>query len=444
MTETRLSQVNTIGSGQTQQVVDDSMATGLNRDGVPPFAARRSFGQPLSPEMLGLCRRVIDMCTVLLRKHGIYSNIEMQAAGFRYTNEGDTAACDTCGLRVSQWTHDMKPFASHAQRSPNCEFVRSMQPTGTTVAQLRSTDGEHVSKRQKTLRTQGYSRLNSLVEVNMFKQLRKRTFSHYPPPSSPSAAQMIEAGFFSCNVGDRVICIYCNLICQQWTLPNDDPWETHSTLSPRCPFVLARSRSLVILTINDHGQISTSKNESLQWNDAAQKAACHPNFVTIPSRKDSFSTWSAENVPSADAFVRAGFFYTGTKTIVTCFYCNGSLSNWKATDSPMVEHARQFPQCALAKHLCGADLHQKIQAQKKNQRSEPVPNPIPRNSTMTAFDPTTLSLLVDQQLDLPVSRRLLCQAFQRSTIEHCWTEQLRLKRKLPTHYFARLLKSILI
>jgi hypothetical protein len=66
--------------------------------------------------------------------------------------------------------------------------------------------------------------------------------------------------------------------------------------------------------------------------------------------------------------VRAGFFFTGTKTVVTCFYCNGSLQNWGANDNPMIEHARWFPHCAYAKQLCGVELHRKIQESKRAQQ----------------------------------------------------------------------------
>jgi hypothetical protein len=96
--------------------------------------------------------------------------------------------------------------------------------------------------------------------------------------------------------------------------------------------------------------------------------ACNPNYMEIPKRAASFATWSNENLPSVDDLVRAGFFFTGTKTIVTCFYCNGSLQNWSAIDNPMVEHARWFPHCAYAKQLCGAELHQKIQESKRAQQ----------------------------------------------------------------------------
>ena len=82
----------------------------------------------------------------------------------------------------------------------------------------------------------------------------------------------------------------------------------------------------------------------------------------------SFATWPNENLPSVDDLVRAGFFYTGTKTIVTCFYCNGSLQNWGPNDNPMIEHARWFPHCAYAKQLCGDELYRKIQESKRAQQ----------------------------------------------------------------------------
>jgi hypothetical protein len=68
---------------------------------------------------------------------------------------------------------------------------------------------------------------------------------------------------------------------------------------------------------------------------------------------------------SVDDLVRAGFFYTGIKTVVTCFYCNGSLQSWGQNDNPTVEHARWFPHCAYAKQLCGNEFYTKIQESKR-------------------------------------------------------------------------------
>jgi hypothetical protein len=251
--------------------------------------------------------------------------------------------------------------------------------TGPTINVIQTTsassDEEQPLKRLKTDTTVPNPLPNTLVEVDTLKQVRKRTFSHWPHRSSPSSSQMIQAGFFNCNVGDRVICIYCNIICQQWTPNSDDPCEVHKTLSPKCPYVIAmftRSQTSSILVINeqstsDYSSIPTSA-DPFGCNAIVYTAACNTAYIEIPKRYASFATWPNENLPPVDDLVRAGFFYTGTKTIVTCFYCNGSLQNWGPNDNPTIEHARWFPHCAYAKQLCGAELYRKIQESKRTQQ----------------------------------------------------------------------------
>jgi hypothetical protein len=190
---------------------------------------------------------------------------------------------------------------------------------------------------------------------------------------------MIEAGFFNCNVGDRVICIYCNLICQQWTPHTDDPSEVHKALSPNCIYVkskLIRREQGSILIVNETGASAASGSHPLPSNNFDQfrcsefvlTAACNAMYSELPKRNASFATWPNENLPSVDDLVKAGFFYTGTKNIVTCFYCNGSLQNWGPNDNPTIEHARWFPHCAYAKQLCGDELYRKIQESKRAQQ----------------------------------------------------------------------------
>jgi len=57
----------------------------------------------------------------------VHSSAAMHAAGFKYTQQGDTVRCDRCTLEVSGWTYDMDPFTIHSRRSPHCEFVRSIK-----------------------------------------------------------------------------------------------------------------------------------------------------------------------------------------------------------------------------------------------------------------------------------------------------------------------------
>ncbi|CAF4479304.1 unnamed protein product, partial [Rotaria sp. Silwood2] len=310
----------------------------------------------------------------------------MKAAGFHYTNIRDTARCDRCQLEVSEWTLDMNPFSIHSDRSPNCPFVHSLKapnfgsqllPSSVMAATLQIPainidESENSCKRQKLEVSSDKVQIQTLFETELIKKIRRRTFSHWPHKKSPSRAQMIEAGFFHCNVGDRVICLYCNLICQQWTPNADDPWLVHKTLSSKCPYVIdvlvrRGTTSLVILNENPSSNQTSSvaATEGFRSNGIVSTTACHSTYMEIPRRYASFANWSSEQLPNIDDLVRAGFFYTGINTIVTCFYCNGSLQNWGPNDNPMIEHARWFPHCAYAKQLCGDDLYQKIQHSKR-------------------------------------------------------------------------------
>lgn len=323
--------------------------------------------------------RSLDVCKRLAIKPGIYSTTEMIAAGFEYTGHSDTALCKHCKLELSDWTSAVKPFTRHVQERPSCSFVLGMMPKGTTIPPQptvmcapNETLSSYTEKQKSDNRA---SPLHGLKEVEILKQGRKRSYAHWSKQAKPSSHQMIQAGFFSCNVGDRVMCVYCNLICQQWTSNTDDPFEVHKKLSPKCPFITALQKSSQpsnLLIVNeqvntDQGQ--TNRNsETFRWHEVVVTAACNPNFIEMPRREASFSAWPQGNSPSVEALVRAGFFYTGTKTIVTCFYCNGSLQNWGAKDDPMIEHARWFPHCAYAKQLCGETLHRRIQESKKAQQ----------------------------------------------------------------------------
>lgn len=362
----------------------------------------------------------------------------MKSSGFYYIDDGDTARCDDCGLEISEWTHEKKPFAIHAERSPNCPFVRSMLPDRKVFTPISNFSHENSdvgspAKRMKVSTTEEIYPLNILNEVSTLKSVRQRTFSHWPLRLSPSSSQMIDAGFFNCNVGDRVICIYCNLICQNWKTDTDDPFETHKRFSPKCPFVRARinqQQTIALHIIN--GQQSPNVTSSFRCQEIVATNACHITYADIPHRHATFTTWPDENLPSVDDLVRAGFFYTGTKTIVTCFYCNGSLQNWGATDNPTVEHARWFPNCAYIQQLCGPEFYQRIQESKRvyQERTSSLSTNGDRltRGQLHIVDESMLSRYVAARLDLNISQSLLNRNYKLSVIKRCYEDQLRIKR----------------
>lgn len=325
----------------------------------------------------------------LFKTYGVHSINAMKAAGFEYTGIGDTARCNSCDLEISDWNIDIKPFIIHSSNSPECPFVCSIRlelkigethlPWSSPISTQNKRDlllldsrksCEHLQSNDTDTNT---STRRIFEEVEITKRIRIRSFSHWPKYSTPTKAQLVESGFFSCNVGDRVICLYCDLICQQWIPQTDDPYEVHKTLSPRCPYILslASYQSVnppLILNENlrENSQTSMSSLDSVRSTEVVIAAACNPAYTEIPKRQATYETWPNKPLPSVDDLVRAGLFYTGVETIVTCFYCNGSLQNWGANDNPMVEHARWYPHCAYARQLCGDDLYRCIQESKSS------------------------------------------------------------------------------
>ncbi|CAF2725288.1 unnamed protein product [Rotaria sp. Silwood2] len=316
--------------------------------------------QSLFPIKSELYWHAVKVCSGL-KGHGIHSANRMKAAGFQYTGVGDTVQCDICGLKVSEWIPEMDPFSIHLERNANCSFVRSVQSKNKWI----SNDEENPAKRQ-----------NKVVELETLKQVRRRTFSHWPQETALMKEQMISAGFFQCNVGDRVICLYCNIICQQWEGNMDDPIEVHKTLSPICPYVRSMLTQTEPSSISIVNEISTDTSDSqtavlndlnrFRFEQLVYTSPSHIDYTSIPSRQATFETWSNQLSPSIDDLVKAGFFYTGVRNIVRCFYCNGSLQNWSENDNPLIEHIRWFPHCAYAKQLSGNELYNKVQKAKND------------------------------------------------------------------------------
>ncbi|CAF1373933.1 unnamed protein product [Didymodactylos carnosus] len=418
----------------------------------------------------------------------------IRAAGFIYTeNNNNSVRCSECGIEISNLTKEMVPFDEHKSKSPLCPFVKKitcvdqqdglltdqsaspigikplkLQKTETSACVVDATTQQNNNKR-KQQKKEKCSSLSSFVaarglsELETVRQVRRRTFSHWPN-QIPSRNQMCKAGFFGCNVADRV---YCNVICQQW-IPHDDPIEIHKLLSPNCPYIKSLVRkteqSNTVRIVNEIGNrqssqtasatntsSATDKNYILRCNEIVLTAACNISYIEIPKRFASFTAWPKDPLPSIDDLVKSGFYYTGTKTIVTCFYCNGSLQNWGEKDNPMIEHARWFPHCAYARQLCGDDLYTKIQKSKRaaqnrsssneqsrgfsisninnssNDGSTLLETNISNNRQLQIPDESTLSRLVSARLDLPISQNLLNKKVKLSVIKRCYEDQLRLK-----------------
>ncbi|CAF0990665.1 unnamed protein product [Didymodactylos carnosus] len=329
------------------------------------------------------------------------------------TNETSSVYYQTYGTLIESIKQTL---VEKADASYNSE-TQQKQITARNLKRKQRYDDD-TQNTQKSIAT-GVQALHSFHELSIINEIRKRTYSHWQL-KSPSRSQMIESGFFNCNVNDRVICIYCNLICQQFIV-HDDPSEIHRILSPNCCFVKTNLISTSTSTPVILNEIPNAQTDI----EVVSARACNQQFVEISKRHATYASWAHDDpLPAVDKLVRAGFFYTGTKAIVTCFYCNGSLQNWSAKDDPMIEHSRWFPHCLYAKQLCGDELYQKIQLSKRiTQQDSDVSDVV---LPLQIPDEGTLSKFVAARLDLPISQRVLAK-FRLSIVKRCYEDQLRLK-----------------
>ena len=141
---------------------------------------------------------------------------------------------------------------------------------------------------------------------------------------------MINAGFFYCNIADRVICIYCNLVCERWLPWIDNPYELHKTISPNCKYVQAKLTDSKLLKIINPDPISLREDVIVDSTSSSHPCPLQPGEIVyamennslypdIPKRRATFATWPTENLPPIEDLVRAGFFYTGRQSYSDLF-----------------------------------------------------------------------------------------------------------------------------
>lgn len=66
-------------------------------------------------------------------------------------------------------------------------------------------------------------------------------------------------------------------------------------------------------------------------------------------RLNSFQTWPADNVVSANEMAYAGFYYTQLCDYVKCAFCSIEIGGWVAGSDAMSEHKKHSPNC---KFIC--------------------------------------------------------------------------------------------
>ncbi|CAF4120500.1 unnamed protein product [Rotaria socialis] len=392
----------------------------------------------------------------------IVSPAVLTKVGFAYTGKGDKVRCEACGLEIENWKPGMDPKQEHMMQKPECPFVLDQQElfskNDQPVSFIKSAINQNHVKNSdyRGFMDHGGGDTNNRSIENRFifslsteilDKARTYTLSNWPS-ITPSAQEMTYAGWWYTNIADRVICIHCDVMFHNWN-ESDRPYEIHRLKSPNCFFVRTNEQRatntqqqlpLPIVTANDVPNAQTVVG------------AVHADYAVLFRRHQTFHNWpEAEktSLPSVESFVDAGFFYTGENTVVRCFYCNGALRNWQASDDPKIEHARWFPQCAYIRQFIGENLYQAIQRKNRELRGEYTKeneyttitfcfsflaqqnlqeSNSGENSLCTPWTNDEIDRMVKARLDLPVVEKLRQENYSMAIIRKVYEMQLRFKK----------------
>ena len=82
----------------------------------------------------------------------------------------------------------------------------------------------------------------------------------------------------------------------------------------------------------------------------------YKEYSTVESRIKSFKGVKAKFPQPRKVFAEAGLFYMGAKDHVQCFYCGGTLRDWKKGLDPFYEHAGWYENCLFIKAIKGDEF----------------------------------------------------------------------------------------
>ena len=148
------------------------------------------------------------------------------------------------------------------------------------------------------------------LSSDILNKARAYTLSNWES-ITPSAQDMVYAGWWFTNIADRVICLYCDAMFHKWQ-ETDMPYEIHSLKSPQCFFVRAAEQK----SRSDSQQAtmpSLTMNHALDGQSIV--GALHADYAAIFQRTKTFQCWPKDrrrSLPSVESFAEAGFFYTGS------------------------------------------------------------------------------------------------------------------------------------
>lgn len=98
-------------------------------------------------------------------------------------------------------------------------------------------------------------------------------------------------------------------------------------------------------------QSEEQRRQCLERSGVLTRSPRRPDMAAAATRLTTFRNWPHPQSLPPERMAGAGFYYTGQRELVRCFYCNQHLEKWEAADDPWNEHSRHSPNCPYIQYV---------------------------------------------------------------------------------------------
>jgi hypothetical protein len=238
--------------------------------------------------------------------------------------------------------------------------------------------------------------LEARVSLMIGERYRRRTFNArgYPRQAPVNVDELAAEGFFWTGQSDRSMCAFCSGTLGNWERGDPPVSQQHRRFFPYCKRAQRKPCPNVPVSFVGEGKDSSSSSSSYLANNAGgvitadavlsnvdpdasaalTNQAYHKRYQVYGSRLGSYKGWKlgSHEAPTIHSLCEAGFYYEGVGDKVRCFWCDGALENWVATDDPWREHAYWYPGCRHAFLVKGGPYIAKVQLTVSDEDRETI------------------------------------------------------------------------
>lgn len=195
------------------------------------------------------------------------------------------------------------------------------------------------------------------MELSSVTDLRKQSFSHWGMSDGIEVKDLVDAGFFCCNIKDRVLCIYCDLILANWSHNVNDLFEIHKNKSPKCLYVAAHDEKISHMLL--HLKEANKHIPTMIYSNLYLGCVTPIDVYKYPAYSDIINrSCTLVSLPRAQIKVaKAGFFADKTCTNLICFFCGVTLDIMTMDENLIMKHITKSPDCGYIKQLCSKNTY---------------------------------------------------------------------------------------